>query len=111
MPEQDLRAGELEQAEEIADVVFPASDQPARVVEPGKEAFDFPAATIAAEGPTVLGGTAARAIGRDHLDTVLVAELRIEQVAVVAAIANQPWRELPEEASVEGGGDEVRLIR
>jgi hypothetical protein len=37
--------------------------------------------------------------------------LRVEAVAVVATIANQSRREVREEAGVESGGDEVRLIR
>jgi hypothetical protein len=111
MPKQDLRAGELEKAQEIADVIFPAGDQSARVVEPGEEAFNLPAATVPAQGPAVLGAAAPRAIRRNHLDAVVVAQLHIEQVAVVAAIADEAGREFAEEAGVEGGRDEVRLIR
>ena len=59
MPKQDLRAGELEKAQEIADVIFPAGDQSARVVEPGKEAFNLPATTVPAQGPAVLGAASA----------------------------------------------------
>ena len=92
-------------------MVFPAGDGPARVVEPGEEPFDFPAAAIASEGPPILRRPSARAVGRDHLDAVLVAELGVEPVAVIAAVADQSSREFGEEPRVEGGGDEVRLIR
>lgn len=111
MPEQDLRAGELDQAQKVADVIFPAGDEASRVVEPGKEAFDSPAAAIAAQRTSVLGGLAASAVGRDHLDPVAIAELDIEQVAVVAAVADQSRGEGADEPRVERGGDEVRLIR
>ena len=47
----------------------------------------------------------------DHLDAVLIAEDLIEGVAVVAAVADQARRELREEARIEGGGDEVGLMR
>lgn len=111
MPEQDLGTGQLQEAEEVRGMVFPAGHQAARVVKPGEEAFDFPAATIAAKGPPILGHPTAPPVRRDHLDAVLRAELRIEAVAVVAAIADQARRQLAEEAGVEGGGDEVALIR
>ncbi len=111
MPEQDFGAGELKQSEEVTDVVLPARDEASRVVEPGKETFDAPAASVASEGAAILCGPAPRAIGRDHLDTVLIAQLCIEEVAVVAAVADESRRELAEESGVEGRGDEVRLIR
>lgn len=42
MPEQDVRAGELQQAEKVPRMILPAGDQPPEVVEPGEKAFDFP---------------------------------------------------------------------
>ncbi len=44
MPEQDAGAREVQHPEKILDVVFPAGDEPAGVMEPGKEALDLPAA-------------------------------------------------------------------
>jgi hypothetical protein len=88
MPEEDLRAGQVEEPEEVSDVVFPTGDEPSGVVEPGKEAFDLPTATIATEGAAILRRPSAGAIGRDHFDAVLVAQLRIQEVTVVAAIAD-----------------------
>ena len=88
MPEQDAGAGQLQQAEKVLDMIFPARDQAARVVEPGKEPFDFPATAVATQRTSILGGTATGAIGRDHLGAVLIAELRIEAVAVVPAVAD-----------------------
>jgi hypothetical protein len=111
MPEQDAGARELQHPQKIADVVFPSGDEPAGVVEPGKEPFDFPATTIAAQRPAVLGAPPPRAIRRDHLDAVLVAQLGVEQITVVPTIPDQSRREFAEEAGVEGRGDEVRLIR
>ena len=110
MPEEDLGARQLQEAEEVGDVVFPAGDQASRVVEPGEEALDFPAPPIAAERTAILRGAAPGPIRRDHLDPVLVAELRVQVVAVIAAVADQSRREFAEKAGVEGGGDEMRLI-
>ena len=39
MPEQEVKAGEMDEAEHLFDVVLPARDQAAEVVHPGEEAF------------------------------------------------------------------------
>ena len=88
MPEQDLRARQLQEAEKVPDVIFPAGDEPAGVVEPGEEAFDFPAAPGPPQGPAVSGRSAAAPVGGDHLDAVPGAELRVQEVAVVPAVAD-----------------------
>ena len=48
MPEQDVKAGELNKAEEVLDVIFPSGDEAAEVVHPNEEPFHSPAPTIAA---------------------------------------------------------------
>src|SRR5260221_9230400 len=112
MPEQDPSTGELQNAEEVLDVIFPACDEAAGVVEPGEETFDLPAAAGAAQGASILRGCpTAPAMPGDHLDAVSIAEDSIEGLAVVAAIANQPRREVREEARVEGGRDKVGFMR
>ena len=50
-------------------------------------------------------------IRRDNLDAVLRHQQVVESIAVIAAVADQAPREVGEEARVEGGGDEVWLIR
>ena len=55
MPQEDNEAAELEHAEEIGFVIFPAADESAEIVEPGKEALDFPAPTVATQFAAVLG--------------------------------------------------------
>ena len=55
MPEQHEQACELDEAEEVVDAIFPSCDQPAVVLHPGKEPFDFPAAAVAAQWPSILG--------------------------------------------------------
>jgi hypothetical protein len=49
MFEQHDEAGKLYESEEVFDVVFSSCGQSAVVLHPGEEAFDFPAATIAAQ--------------------------------------------------------------
>ena len=113
MPEEDPDAGELDHAEKVLDVIFPARDGAPEVMEPGKEAFDLPAAPTPTEGPPVLRGwaAAAAAMSGDHRDAIALPQERIERVAVVAAVADQSRGELGQEAGVEGRGNEVRLIR
>ena len=43
MPEEDSGAGEMQQAQEVVDMTFPARDETTRVVEPREEPFDLPA--------------------------------------------------------------------
>ncbi len=76
-------------------MVLPSDDEPTRVVEPGKEAFDLPATTVAAERSAVLGAAPARAIWRNHLDAVVVTQLRVQEIAVVAAVADQALERQP----------------
>ena len=60
---------ELREAEEVFDEVFPSCDQPAVVLHPGKDPFDFPAAAIATQGTIDLClMLALEPVGRDHLD-------------------------------------------
>ena len=113
MPEQDAGARELQHPEEVFDVVLPAGDEPPGVVQPGKEALDLPPPSSPTQRASILGppATAIGLVGGDHLDAVPVEQQRVERIAVVAAIADQSCGEVAEEAGVEGGRDEVWLIR
>jgi hypothetical protein len=48
MFEQHVKAGEMDEAEQVFDVVFPAGDEPAEVVHPGEEPFYFSSPAIIA---------------------------------------------------------------
>jgi hypothetical protein len=111
MPEEDASAGEVDHAEIVVGVILPAGDDAAEVVEPGKEAFDLPASSGAAERPAILCTRPPAAIGGDHLDAVGGQQRGVERVAVVSPIADQSRGEVSKEAGVEGGRDEVRLMR
>src|SRR5690348_15123084 len=112
MPEQDPSTGEVQHRDEVVDVTFPAGDQPPKVVQPREETFNLPAATGAPKAAAVLRRLVTTApMGGDHLDPVGRHQLLVERITVIAAIADQPRREVCEEASIERGGDKVRLIR
>jgi len=46
MSGKDDEAAELEHAEEVGFLIFPAADESAEVVEPSEEALDFPEAAV-----------------------------------------------------------------
>lgn len=95
-----MKAGEVEEAEEVFDVVFPSGDESAVVVHPCKEPLHFPSSAIAAQLTSILGFAFSPApIGRDQLDAVLALELFIERVRVVGFVADEPGRELVEKTS------------
>ena len=100
MSEHHLKAGEMDEAEEVFDVVFPSGNEAAEVVHPGKEPFHFPAPAIATQLTPVLGtALPVGAVGRDQLDAVLGGKLVIERVRVVGFVADEPGREFIEKAS------------
>ena len=76
MPQQDDEATELEHAEKVGFMIFPAAHQSTEVVKPGEEAFDFPTATIAAQFAAVLGvfPEAIVLVGCDEPDAVFLPE-------------------------------------
>src|SRR5215813_3204018 len=92
-PEEDNEASELYEAEEVPGVVFPTDEDAALPLNPSKEALHEPASHIAAQPSPILRGRLASvaAMRRDHLDAVL-AQLLIEWIAIVGAIANQILR-------------------
>ena len=88
-------------------MTFPACDDPARIVEPGEQPLDLPSATVASEWAPILSMCPAiRSIGRDELNPEVVAQVAIEWVTVVPAIADQAGRERAEEALRKRGIDE-----
>ena len=80
MSEQQVKAGKVDEAEEVLDVVFPSSDESAEVVHPCEESLHFPASAVAAKLTSILTPAAVAPVGRDHLDAVLVLKRAIERV-------------------------------
>jgi hypothetical protein len=113
MPQEDHSACKLGHPEEILWVVFPASDDATIIMEPSKQALDFPATAVAAQRATVLGDRsfAVPAMRRDQLHMELFAYPLIQRIAVVGFIADQSLRRLAEEAALQRGFDERGFIR
>jgi len=81
MPEHHVQAGEMDEAEEVFDVVFPSSNESSEVVHPCKEPLYFPSSAIAAQLAAILGSVlSSTSVRCDQLDAVLRGELFIERV-------------------------------
>lgn len=112
MPQEDHEAAELDHSEEVDLMMFPARDQSAEVVKPGKEAFDFPASAVAPQFTTVLGGSAAIVfMGRDEPNVVLLSEALVERIAIVSPVTDHSLGLGSREALRDGGFDEFRFMR
>jgi hypothetical protein len=113
MSGEDDEAAELEHAEEVGFLMFPAADESAEVVEPSEEALDFPAAAVTAQFTTVLGvlPTAIILVGRDQKDTVLFSQALIERIAVVGAVTDHSFGFGLRETLFDGGFDEFGFMR
>src|ERR1700722_11284771 len=113
MPQEDHSACKLNHPEEILWVVLPANDDATIIVEPSKQALDFPAATVAAQHAAVLcdGSAAVPAVRRDQLHPELFAHPLIQRIAVVRFIADQSLRCFAQESPLERGFDERGFIR
>ena len=80
---------ELDKADEVGCVAFPANQQAPLPLEPGKEPLDEPAALVPPQAAAILrlefpGGS----MRRNHVDPVLL-EGVIEPITIVGAIANE----------------------
>lgn len=94
-----MDAGELHEAEEVLDVVFPARDESAEVVHPGKQPLHSPASPVTTQWASVLRLASVAPIRRNHFNVVLFGEFIVELVRVVRLVADEPGREFVEEAS------------
>lgn len=74
-----MQTGEVDEAKEVFDVVFPSSDQSTEIVHPREEPLHFPASAVAAQFAGILTPAAVTPVGRDHLDAVLLLESAIKR--------------------------------
>ena len=100
MPKENHRASEVEKAGEIGGTpLIPCHESP-RVLQPGKESFDFPATFIPAQGASIL--RAVDPVGpmrSDRLDTA-VSQALGEPITVIGRITDEPCRIVGQETGV-----------
>src|ERR1700688_2652445 len=91
MPQKDYGTGELDHGEEIFRVIFPAHHDAAKIMKPGEQAFDFPAAAVATQRAAVLRDrfAAVPAVRRDQLHAQSFAQALVQRIAVVGFVADQ----------------------
>src|SRR5580658_8987466 len=113
MSQEDYSACELNHPEEILWVVLPANDDATVIMEPSEQTLDLPATTVAAQHPAVLRrfSVSRGAVRRNQLNTKTLANLGVQRIAVVSAIADQPLGSFGEEAPLDGGFDESCFMR
>src|SRR5260370_18331051 len=82
-------------------------------MKPGEQALDLPKATVAAQDAAILRGfTAARGFVRcNQLYAEAFANLHVQWIAVISAVADQPLGSFGEEASFDRGPDELCFMR
>ena len=112
MAQQDANASEVDEAEEVLGVVFPAGGEAAVAEEPREEALDLPAPIVAAQGPAILGlGPLAGApMGSDQLDPSFFLKALVERIAVISSVSNKAIGCVLEKAGIDRLLDERDLM-
>ena len=113
IPQEDDSTSELNHPEEILWVVFPANDHTTKVMKPSEQALDLPTSPVAAQHATILRGfrTTCAVVRSNQLHAEALTNLPVQRVAVVSAVADQPFGSFGKEASLEGGFDELCFMR
>src|SRR6185295_7427299 len=112
MPHEYNCADEMEKGEEVLGVVFVPHAGTTEMIEPGEQAFDFPAALVTAQGPAVLCfENSVSAMWRDQFNAALLPESAGQRIAVVGSVTDEPLGHLAKETVVERLFDESDLVR
>jgi hypothetical protein len=83
-------------------MVFVSNNNSPKILQPGKQAFDFPSTPITPKLSTILGRRlfSSSAVRRDHLNATLIQKLLIKTVTIISFIANKFIRRIPGKATV-----------
>src|SRR6202034_1559501 len=113
MPQDDDGTSKLHHPEKTLRVVFPANDNTSKVMKPSEQTLDLPATPVTAQHTAVLCGFAAarRIVRRNQLHAEALANLHVQWIAVVGAVADQPLGSFGEEALFHRGSDELCFMR
>jgi len=113
MPQEDDGTSKLNHPEEILWVVFPANDHATKIMKPREQALNFPTTPVTTQYATVLRrGFASRGfVWSNHLHPEPFANLHIQWVTVVSAVADQAFGSFRKEAALDGRSDELCFMR
>ena len=111
MAKQDDRTRQVKEAGKVRAAALVARDEAPRVLEPGEEALDSPAAFVAPERAAVLGQIDAIASMRRNQLDVVRGEGAVERVAVIGRVPDEPRGVVGEEAGIQRRFDERDFVR
>src|SRR5271169_7230855 len=113
MSQEDDGASELHHPEKIFWVVFPTNDNATKIMKPREQALDLPTTPVTTQYPTVLrrGFASLGFVRSNQLHTEPLANLHIQWVTVVSAVADQSFGSFRKEAALDGGSDELCFMR
>ena len=95
---------------EVFGMIFPADHEAAKVVQPGKQAFDLPSFAVAAQGAAVVeAGTGAPAAMRGDQQDFLFEEFLAQWIAVVSAVRDEPPGQFIDQAFLEGRAHQLHF--
>src|SRR5438105_14298590 len=114
MPQQDHDASELDKPEIVFGVVFIANNQPAKVVQPCKEALHFPATLETTQGTPVLSnaiGPATLTVWSNHLSAELLQNFTVQRITVVSLISDKSLGDVSNESLLQCSSDQLYFSR
>ena|SRR5271167_159698 len=112
MPQEDYSTSKLNHPEEVLWVMLPANDDATIVMQPGEQTLDFPTTAVTPQYAAILrgGSTAGRVVGRDQFHAELLADLRVERIAVIGPVADHSLGNFGQEALLQRSGYEFGFM-
>src|SRR5437762_9955410 len=112
MPQKNNRRAQMDEALKVFRVIFITDHQPAKVKQPGKEAFDLPPPRKPTQWTTVLRRySAVLLVGRDQFRAVLLHQLFVQPVTVISFVPNQTLWHVGHYPRLQCGGDQFHFSR
>lgn len=110
LPEEEDGAAEVNEAEEVVGAAIPAGGNATPALEPGEEAFDFPATFVTAQLAAVLFAGAVALLRRNQVDATFFLQTELKCLSVPGLVGNQSRRQPLHESSVESSLGEHTVV-
>lgn len=92
--EENDHTSEVQETDVVLDEVVVARGNAAELPQPGKQPFDLPTPSVAAQFALVLGWPMIQPVGRDQFHAPFPEQLFIQRIAVVGLVADEARRQL-----------------
>ncbi len=111
-PKQYDDTTELDHSQEVIIMPFPPGVNPPKMLKPGEEALDFPASPVTPKWSTILGFglLPVDLMRRNHFDAK-GGHFRVQGIAVVCLVANDPLRKLNQKPTFQGLVNQLHFMR